>query len=123
MKRLDVTPAAAEVIERLKKEHGELVFNQSGGCCDGTAPMCYEKGDFYVPSRNVKLGEICRCEFFIDKDQFEYFKHSFITIDVREEKAAFGNSFSLEIDLGYQFITKSRIFTDEEYKQLLEEEK
>ncbi|CAM3422746.1 DUF779 domain-containing protein [Arcobacter aquimarinus] len=122
MKRLDVTPAAAEVIERLKKEHGELVFNQSGGCCDGTAPMCYEKGDFYVPSRNVKLGEICGCEFFIDKDQFEYFKHSFITIDVREEKAAFGNSFSLEIDLGYQFITKSRIFTDEEYKQLLKEE-
>lgn len=122
MKRLDVTPAAAEVIERLKKEHGELVFNQSGGCCDGTAPMCYEKGDFYVPSRNVKLGEICGCEFFIDKDQFEYFKHSFLTIDVREEKAAFGNSFSLEIDLGYQFITKSRIFTDEEYKQLLKEE-
>lgn len=122
MKRLDVTPAAAEVIERLKKEYGELVFNQSGGCCDGTAPMCYEKSDFYVPSRNVKLGEICGCEFFIDKDQFEYFKHSFITIDVREEKSAFGNSFSLEIDLGYQFITKSRIFTDEEYKQLLKEE-
>jgi hypothetical protein len=121
--RLSVTPAAIEVIEKLKKEHGELVFNQSGGCCDGTAPMCYEKGDFYVPSRNVKMGEICGCEFFIDKDQFEYFKHSFITIDVKEEKAAFGNSFSLEIDLGYQFITKSRIFTDEEYKQLLEEEK
>ena len=121
--RLSVTPAAIEVIEKLKKEHGELVFNQSGGCCDGTAPMCYEKGDFYVPSRNVKMGEICGCEFFIDKDQFEYFNHSFITIDVKEEKAAFGNSFSLEIDLGYQFITKSRIFTDEEYKQLLEEEK
>ena len=123
IKRVDVTPAAAEVIEKLKAEHGELVFNQSGGCCDGTAPMCYEKGDFYVPSRNVKLGEICGCEFFIDKDQFEYFKHSHITIDVRVEKSAFGNSFSLEIDLGYQFITKSRIFTDDEYKQLLEEEK
>ena len=121
--RLSVTPEAVFVIDRLKKEHGELVFNQSGGCCDGTAPMCYEKGDFYVPSRNVKMGEICGCEFFIDPDQFEYFKHSFITIDVREEKAAFGNSFSLEIDLGYQFITKSRIMTDEEYKQLLEEEK
>ena len=123
VQRLSVTPAAAFVIEKLKKEHGELVFNQSGGCCDGTAPMCYEKSDFYVPSRNVKMGEICGCEFFIDKDQFEYFKHSFITVDVKEEKAAFGNSFSLEIDLGYQFITKSRIFTDEEYKQLLEEEK
>lgn len=122
MKRVDVTPKAAEVIEKLKELHGELVFNQSGGCCDGTAPMCYEKGDFYVPSRNVKLGEICGCEFFIDKDQFEYFKHSFITIDAKEEKSAFGNSFSLEIDLGYQFITKSRILTDEEYNILKQEE-
>lgn len=121
--RVDVTPEAVKVIEKLKELHGELVFNQSGGCCDGTAPMCYEKSDFYVPSRNVKMGEICGCEFFIDKDQFEYFKHSQIIIDVKEEKAVFGNSFSLEIDLGYQFITKSRIFTDEEYKQLLEEEK
>ena len=120
--RLSVTPTAVEVIEKLKELHGELVFNQSGGCCDGTAPMCYEKGDFYVPSRNVKLVEICGCEFFIDKDQFEYFKHSFITIDVKEEKSAFGNSFSLEIDLGYQFITKSRILTDEEYNILKQEE-
>ena len=119
--RVLVTKEAEIVIEKLKQEHGELVFNQSGGCCDGTAPMCYEKGDFHIPSRNIKMGEICGCEFFIDKDQFEYFKHSQIIIDVKEEKAAFGNSFSLEIDLGYQFITKSRIFTDEEYKQLLEE--
>ena len=122
MKRVDVTPKAAEVIEKLKELHGELVFNQSGGCCDGTAPMCYEKGDVYVASRNVKLGEICGCEFFIDKDQFEYFKHSFITIDAKEEKSAFGNSFSLEIDLAYQFITKSRILTDEEYNILKQEE-
>jgi uncharacterized protein (DUF779 family) len=116
--RVLVTKEAEIVIEKLKQEHGELVFNQSGGCCDGTAPMCYEKGDFHIPSRNVKMGEICGCEFFIDKDQFEYFKHSQIIIDVKEEKAAFGNSFSLEIDLGYQFITKSRIFTDEEYANL-----
>ncbi|MCT7555650.1 DUF779 domain-containing protein [Aliarcobacter butzleri] len=123
LKRLDVTPKAAQVIEKLKELHGELVFNQSGGCCDGTAPMCYEKGDFIVPSRNIKLGEICSCEFFIDHEQYEYFKQTFITIDVKEEKSAFGNSFSLEIDLGYQFITQSRIFTDDEYRQLLEEEK
>lgn len=121
VERLAVTPAAAEVIERLKEENGELVFNQSGGCCDGTAPMCYAKSDFYVPSRNVKLGEICGVEFFIDHEQYEYFKHSHITIDVKEEKGAFGNSFSLEIDLGYQFITKSRIFTDDEYNSLKEE--
>ncbi|RXJ54584.1 DUF779 domain-containing protein [Candidatus Marinarcus aquaticus] len=118
VERLKVTKEACDVIEQLKTEHGELVFNQSGGCCDGTAPMCYAKDDFYVPSRNIKLGEICGCEFYIDKDQFEYFKHSQITIDVKKESAAFGNSFSLEIDLGYQFITKSRIFTDEEYQQL-----
>lgn len=120
VERLTVTPKAVEVIERLKKENGELVFNQSGGCCDGTAPMCYEKSDFYVPSRNVKMGEICGCEFFIDKDQYEYFRHSQIIIDVREEASAFGNSFSLEIDIGFQFITRSRIFTDEEYTYINE---
>ncbi len=123
IERVSITPAAAAVVERLKEENGELVFNQSGGCCDGTAPMCYAKSDFYVPSRNIKLGELCGVEFFIDKDQFEYFKHSHITVDVKEEKGAFGNSFSLEIDLGYQFITVSRIFTDEEYNQLSQEEK
>lgn len=123
IERVAITPAAAEVVEKLKEENGELVFNQSGGCCDGTAPMCYAKSDFYVPSRNIKLGEVCGVEFFIDKDQFEYFRHSHITIDVKEEKSAFGNSFSLEIDLGYQFITVSRIFTDEEYNQLSDEEK
>ncbi len=115
IKRVVATPEAQKIIEMLKEKYGELVFNQSGGCCDGTAPMCFEKDDFYVPSRNVKMGEICGCEFFIDKDQFEYFRHSQVIVDVKEEKGAFGNSFSLEIDEGYQFLTKSRIFTDEEY--------
>lgn len=118
--RLSVTKEATKIIEKLKLEHGELVFNLSGGCCDGTAPMCYEKGDFYVPSRNINLGKICDVDFFIAQDQFEYFKHSHLTIDVKEEKGAFGNSFSLEIDLGYQFLTKSRIFTDDEYNNLEE---
>ncbi len=118
VKRVIASDEAIEVIEMLKKEHGELVFNQSGGCCDGTAPMCYEKGDFYVPSRNVKMGEIAGCEFYIDPQQFEYFKNCEITIDVKKEDAAFGNSFSLEIDMGYQFITKSRLFTNEELQEL-----
>ena len=108
--------------KKLKELHGELVLIKVVVVVMEQLTMCYEKGDFYVPSRNVKLGEICGCEFFIDKDQFEYFKHSFITIDVKEEKSAFGNSFSLEIDLGYQFITKSRILTDEEYNILKQEE-
>lgn len=107
--RVVATPEALKVIEMLKKEHGELVFNQSGGCCDGTAPMCYEKKDFHVPSRNVKMGEVGGCEFFIDAEQFEYFRYSQLILDVKEEKSAFGNSFSLEIDEGYQFITRSRI--------------
>ena len=118
VKRVIATQKAQKVIGMLKEKYGELVFNQSGGCCDGTAPMCFEKDDFYVPSRNVKLGEICGCEFFIDKDQFEYFRNSQIIVDVKEEKGAFGNSFSLEIDEGYQFITKSRIFSDGEYEEL-----
>lgn len=118
IKRVIATPEALKVIDMLKDKHGELIFNQSGGCCDGTAPMCYEKGDFYVPSRNVKLGDLNGCEFFIDHEQFEYFRHSQIIVDVKEEKGAFGNSFSLEIDYGFQFLTKSRIFSDEEYKSL-----
>ena len=121
--RLIATPEALKVIEMLKNKYGELVFNQSGGCCDGTAPMCYEKKDFHVPSRNVKMGEVGGCEFFIDPEQFEYFRYSQIILDVKEEKAAFGNSFSLEIDEGYQFITHSRIFSDEENRQLSEQDK
>ena len=122
LRRVIATPEALEVIKILKEKNGELVFNQSGGCCDGTAPMCYEKSDFYVPSRNIKLGELLDCEFFIDREQFEYFRNSQIIVDVKEEKASFGNSFSLEIDEGYQFITKSRIFTDEEYLELKNQE-
>lgn len=122
LRRVIATPEALEVIKILKEKNGELVFNQSGGCCDGTAPMCYEKSDFYVPSRNIKLGELLDCKFFIDREQFEYFRNSQIIVDVKEEKASFGNSFSLEIDEGYQFITKSRIFTDEEYLELKNQE-
>ena len=118
IKRVIATPEALKVIELLKKEYKEIVFNQSGGCCDGTAPMCYEKKDFHVPSRNVKMGDVGGCEFFIDPEQFEYFRYSQIILDVKEEKSAFGNSFSLEIDEGYQFITRSRIFSDEENAQL-----
>mgnify|MGYP000367815854 CR=1 FL=1 len=115
--RLGVTTAASVIINLLKECHGDLVFNQSGGCCDGSAPMCYKKGDFYVPSRNIKLGEVCGCEFFIDADQFEYFKHSHITIDCKDNLSG-SNSFSLETAIEKQFVTVSRIFTDEEYNNL-----
>jgi hypothetical protein len=116
-KRLDITQEAMKIVNLLKEKHGDLVFNQSGGCCDGSVPMCYKKGDFYVPSRNIKLGKICGCEFFISADQFEYFKHSHITIDCKDNLSG-SNSFSLETAIEKQFVTISRIFTDEEYKNL-----
>ena len=94
-----------------------MVFNQSGGCCDGTAPMCYKISDFYVPSRNIKLGDICDCEFYVSADQFEYLKHSHLTIDCKDNLSG-SNSFSLETAVDKQFVTISRIFTDEEYKNL-----
>ncbi len=106
--KLIVTKAAQQVIQRLKEEYKELVFILSGGCCEGTSPMCYAKDDFYLPSSSIKIGEIYSCEFFINRDLFEYFKNSHITLDVKEEMAL-GNSFSLEIDLGYQFFINSEI--------------
>ncbi len=115
--RLAVTNAASEIINKLKQKHGELIFNQSGGCCDGSVPMCYKKGDFYVPSKNIRFGKICGCDFFISADQFEYFKHSHITIDCRDNVSG-SNSFSLETAIEKQFVTLSRIFSDEEYNNL-----
>lgn len=110
MEKISATREAIDVIALLKNENGELVFNISGGCCDGTSAMCYKKGDFIVPLRNIKLGEIDGCEVFIDHEQNKYFSSSNIIIDVKKE-SAFGNSFSLEIDLGYLFIVNS-VFVD-----------
>lgn len=115
--RVTITEKAIEVIDKLRERHGELMFHQSGGCCDGSAPMCYPKGDFITGSSDVKLGEIHGCEFFMSKDQFEYWKHTHLTIDVSPGRGA---SFSLEIPMGLRFLTKSRIFLEEELKHLTE---
>jgi len=117
-KRVESTPKANELIDRLREKHGtELMFHQSGGCCDGSAPMCFEVGDFMVGSRDVKLGEIHGCEFFMSPEQFEYMKNTHMTIDVVEGR---GSSFSIEIPLGVRFITISRLFTKEENEHLEE---
>ncbi len=113
IERLSVTDKAKAVIDQLRKKHGDLMFHQSGGCCDGSAPMCFEKGDFIIGSRDICIGNIHGCEFYMSEDQFEYFKYSHITVDVSEGR---GSSFSLEIPLGLRFMSVSRIFTDEEYK-------
>jgi len=111
VERISVTDKAKAVIDELREKHGELMFHQSGGCCDGSAPMCFEKGDFLIGSRDVCLGEIHGCKFYMASDQFEYYKSMHITVDVTEGR---GSSFSLEIPLGLRFIAISRLFTDDE---------
>lgn len=115
VKRVLVSDEAAEVIRNLKEEHGELMFHQSGGCCDGSSPMCFEKGELMIDDNDVWLGTIEGCEFYISQDQFEYWKHTQLTVDVTPGRGA---SFSLEIPLGLRFIVKSRLYTPEEAKQL-----
>lgn len=113
--RVNITPEAAKVVDQLRAIHGELMFHQSGGCCDGSSPMCYPKGEFMVGASDVWMGEIAGCDFFMAADQFEYWKHTELTIDVVSGRGA---SFSLEIPLGLRFVTKSRLFSDEEYNRL-----
>lgn len=114
-KRIDVTPQAAALITELKSRYGELMFHQSGGCCDGSQPMCFEKGDFKLGYSDVCLGVIEGCEFWMSKDQFEYWQHTHLTLNAIEGRGA---SFSLEIPLGKRFMTESRLFTEEEVKDL-----
>jgi hypothetical protein len=111
VERVSVTEKAKAVIDQLKQKHGDLMFHQSGGCCDGSAPMCFAKGDFMVGSRDLCLGEIEGCRFYMAADQFEYYKNSHIVIDVSQGR---GSSFSLEIPLGLRFMAVSRIFSDDE---------
>jgi uncharacterized protein (DUF779 family) len=117
--RVTVTDAAVEVIDRLVDLHGEVMFHQSGGCCDGSAPMCYPKGEFRVGQRDVYLGSIHGCEFYMSGPQFELWKHTQLTIDVVPGRGA---GFSLEAPEGVRFLTRSRVFTDEEYHWLEEHE-
>ncbi len=115
VERVNVTEAAAKVIDRLRDKHGELMFHQSGGCCDGSAPMCFPKGEFRLGGRDLYLGDIHGCGFYMHADQFEYYKNSHILVDVVEGRGA---SFSLEIPLGVRFLIRSRIFSDEEMADL-----
>lgn len=109
--RILATDKAIELIKKLQAQYGPLMFHQSGGCCDGSTPMCFADGDFKVGNSDVCLGEIAGCKFFMSADQFEYWKHTQLTLDVTPGR---GSSFSLEIPLGVRFYIVSRIFTDEE---------
>ncbi|OUJ73060.1 DUF779 domain-containing protein [Hymenobacter crusticola] len=113
--RVLVTPAAEALIDILRDEHGPLMFHQSGGCCDGSSPMCFAAGEFKVGTNDVWLGRIHGCDFFMSASQFEYWKHTQLTVDVTKGRGA---SFSLEIPHGVRFLIRSRMFTQEEEANL-----
>lgn len=115
--RIATTEAANELLRKLTSIHGPLMFHQSGGCCDGSAPMCYLKGEFKVGGADVLLGDLPieglaeAIQVWISLEQFEYWSHTHITIDVVPGR---GGGFSLETPEGMRFIIRSRLFTDEE---------
>ncbi len=113
--RVEITEAAAWIVARLKRQHGALLFHQSGGCCDGSAPMCYPAGEFRLGPQDVKLGEIAGCAFFMGAAQFDYWKHTQLIIDVVPGRGA---GFSVEAPEGVRFLTRSRLFTESEIDTL-----
>jgi len=113
--RVEATPAAAALVRELTAEHGPLLFHQSGGCCDGSAPMCFPHNDFRVGQRDVLLGHIEGTPFYMGAQQFEYWKHTHLTIDVVPGR---GSGFSLEAPRGVRFLTRSRVFEDWEIAAL-----
>ncbi|MGJ0621545.1 MAG: DUF779 domain-containing protein [Methylocystis sp.] len=113
--RVLATPAALDLIARLRREYGDLLFHQSGGCCDGSTPMCYPRGEFLVGDDDVRLGEIGGAAFYIGAAQFDYWKHTQLIIDVVPGQ---GGMFSLDNGTGLRFLTRSRLFSDAEAANL-----
>ncbi|SDK02577.1 DUF779 domain-containing protein [Sediminibacillus albus] len=115
--KVTATDEAVKLIESLKDRHGPLMFHQSGGCCDGSSPMCFSRDEFRTGNADVLLGWIADSPFYISKDQYEYWKHTQLIIDVVDGR---GGMFSLEGPEGKRFLTRSRVFTEKERKALAE---
>ncbi|MBW1756334.1 MAG: DUF779 domain-containing protein [Deltaproteobacteria bacterium] len=115
IERVKVTEAAVELIRKLRAAHGPLMFHQSGGCCDGSSPMCFPAGEFRIGQNDVRLGEVEGTPVYIGGKQFELWKHTQLIIDAVPGRGA---GFSLEAPEGYRFLTRSRVFTDEEAAEL-----
>ena len=109
--RVEVTEEALELMDKLREVHGPLMFHQSGGCCDGSSPMCFALGEFRVGGSDVLLGEVGGAPFYMSAEQFEYWKHTHLTLDVVPGRGA---GFSLEAPEGVRFLIRSRLFSDEE---------
>ena len=128
VERVAVTGAASAMLAQLRTQHGELMFHQSGGCCDGSSPMCYPDGDFLTGDADVHLGDLrvpggegeagagaFTVPVWMSRNQFEYWKHTHLTIDVVPGRGA---GFSLEAPEGVRFLIRSRVFSDAEYAAL-----
>ena len=113
--RVSATAAALQLIQRLQAKHGALLFHQSGGCCDGSSPMCFPRGEFLIGDADILLGEIGGQPFYMGKAQFDYWMHTHLIIDAVPGR---GGMFSLEGPEGLRFLTRSRLYTDEERAQL-----
>ena len=111
LQRVTITDRAIEIVHQLKDKHGDLIFHLSGGCCDGSRPMLLAATDFYIDDNDVLMGQLAGVNFYMNKAQFQYWQHTFLTVDIVEDR---GTSFSLEIPLGLQFIIHSRLLTEAE---------
>ena len=112
---ISATADALALIAMLDNRFGPLLFHQSGGCCDGSSPMCYPACDFRVGGQDVQLGDIGGVPFYMSKSQFEHWQHTHLIIDVVEGR---GSGFSLEAPEGVRFLTRSRVFSEEERVEL-----
>ncbi len=112
VERVVATNEALALIKQLQVEHGQILFHQSGGCCDNSAANCYLPTDLTIGPYDIKLGELGGVPFYIGKLQYEYWKHTQLILDVIEGQ---GGTFSLEGSSGKAFHTRSRLFTDEEW--------
>jgi uncharacterized protein (DUF779 family) len=115
LERVIATDAALDLIGQLRQRHGPVMFFQSGGCCDGSAPMCYPAGELNISDTDVYLGNLDGAPFYIGLEQFAYWEHTQLIIDV---VAGNGGMFSLDNGTGKRFLTRSRLFSDEELRQL-----
>jgi hypothetical protein len=112
--RVIATEAALALIAELEGRYGPLFFHQSSGCCDGSSPMCYPRGEFLIGDRDVRMGEIGGAPFYMNESQFEYWQHTQLIIDAIPGR---GGMFSLDNGTERRFLTRSRLFTDEEHER------